>query len=249
MAQLEQTSKLIGDIYDAALDLALWTSVLQRIAHFVGGTAAALYAKDTVRKTGNFFRMFGIETEFVRSYFDKYARLDPFTASRFFFPVEQVISTRDVMPHEEFRETIFFKEWARPQGWIDFVSALLEKSHVKYSECVVFRHESEGVTDNKARRKMKLIVPHVRRAVLIGEVIDLRKVEAAGLADTLDGIAAALFLVDADGRIVHANVSGHRMLQEGDVLRSALGKLAACDQNGDQAVSYTHLTLPTTPYV
>jgi hypothetical protein len=51
MAQLEQTSKLIGDIYDAALDPALWTSVLEQIAHFVGGTAAALYAKDTVRKT------------------------------------------------------------------------------------------------------------------------------------------------------------------------------------------------------
>lgn len=100
MAQLEQTSKLIGDIYDAALDPALWTSVLEQIAHFVGGTAAALYAKDTVRKTGNFFRMFGVETEFVRSYFDKYARLDPFTASRFFFPVEQVISTKDIMPHE-----------------------------------------------------------------------------------------------------------------------------------------------------
>jgi DNA-binding CsgD family transcriptional regulator len=231
-----QNPNLIGDIYDAALDPAQWTSVLQRITHFVGGTAAALYAKDTVRKTGNFFRMFGVETEFVRSFFDKYARLDPFTASRFVFPVEQVISTRDIMPHEEFRETIFFKEWVRPQGWIDFVSALLEKSHVKYSECVVFRHESEGVTDDKARRKMKLIVPHVRRAVNIGEVIDLCKVEAAGLADTLDGIAAALFLVDADGRIVHANVRGHRMLQEGHVLRSVLGKLVVCDQNADQVL-------------
>ena len=41
-----------------------------------------------------------------------------------FFPVEQVFSTTDIMPHEEFRETIFsFKEWVRPQGWIDFVSA------------------------------------------------------------------------------------------------------------------------------
>ena len=156
--------------------------------------------------------------------------------SRFFFPVEQVFSTTDIMPHEEFRETIFFKEWVRPQGWIDFVSALLAKSQVTYVECVVFRHGSDGATDDKARRKMKLIVPHLRRAVLIGEVIDLRKVEAAELADTLDGIAAALFLVDADGRVVHANVSGHRMLTEGYVLRSVSGKLAACDQNSNQTL-------------
>jgi DNA-binding CsgD family transcriptional regulator len=231
-----QDPNLIGDIYDAALDPAQWTSVLQRITHFVGGTAALLYAKDTVRKTGNFVHVYGIETEFVQSYFNKHATLDPFTMSRFFFPVEQVFSTTDIMPHEEFRETIFFKEWVRPQGWIDFVSALLAKSQVTYVECVVFRHGSDGATDDKARRKMKLIVPHLRRAVLIGEVIDLRKVEAAELADTLDGIAAALFLVDADGRVVHANVSGHRMLTEGYVLRSVSGKLAACDQNSNQTL-------------
>jgi hypothetical protein len=203
MAEFEQASRVIGDIYDAALDATLWSPVLQKIAHFVGGAAAALYTKDTVRKTVNFFHMYGVETEFVQSYFDRYAKLDPFAISRFFFPVEQVFSTTDIMPHEEFRETIFFKEWVRPQGWIDFVSALLAKSQT-YVECVVFRHESDGVADDKARCRMELIVPHLRRAVLIGEVIDLRKVEAAGLADTLDGIAAALFLVDADGRVVHA---------------------------------------------
>jgi DNA-binding CsgD family transcriptional regulator len=228
-----QDPNLIGDIYDAALDPAQWTSVLQRITHFVGGTAAALYAKDTVRKTGSFVHVYGVETEFVQSYFNKYATLDPLTMSRFFFPVGKVISTTDIMSHEEFRETTFFNGWARPQGWIDFVSALLAKSDATYAECVIFRHESDGVVDHKARRKMKLIVPHVRRAVLIGDVIDLHKVEAAELADTLDGIAAALFLVDADGRIVHANLSGHRMLQEEYVLRSVSGKLAACDQNGN----------------
>jgi hypothetical protein len=235
MAELEQASMLIGDIYDAALDPALWSPALQHIADFVGGTAAALYAKDTVRETVRFVHIYGVKTEFVQSYLDKYASLDPFAISRF-FPVEQVFSTTDIMPREEFRETIFFKEWVRPQGWIDFVSALLAKSQVTYVECVVFRHGSDGTTDDKARRKMKLIVPHLRRAVLIGEVIDLRKVEAAELADTLDGIAAALFLVDADGRVVHANVSGHRMLTEGYVLRSVSGKLAACDQNSNQTL-------------
>jgi DNA-binding CsgD family transcriptional regulator len=236
MAELEQASTLIGDIYDAALDPALWSPVLQRLANFVGGRAAALCAKDVVRETVRFVHVYGVEPEFVQSYFDRYASLDPSAISRFFFPVEQVFSTTDIMPHEEFRETIFFKEWVRPQGWIDFVSALLAKSQVKYVECVVFRHESDGTTDGKARHTMKLIVPHLRRAVLISEAIDLRKVETARLADTLDGIAAALFLVDADGHIVHANVSGHQMLKEGHILRSVSGKLGACNQNSDHTI-------------
>ena len=50
---------------------------------------------------------------------------------------------------------------------------------------------------------MRLVVPHIRRAALIGNAIDLRKSEAAQFADTLDGLSAGMFLVDETGRIVH----------------------------------------------
>jgi DNA-binding NarL/FixJ family response regulator len=52
--------------------------------------------------------------------------------------------------------------------------------------------------------------------------------EAATLADALDGLGAALFVVEATGRIVHANASGHAMLRERLVLRAAEGRLVAC---------------------
>jgi DNA-binding CsgD family transcriptional regulator len=234
MDELEQASELIGAIYDAALDPALWQPVLQRIGNFVGGPAAALYSKDTVRKTGNLFFAYGVESKFVQSYFNKYVRFDPFTTSRFFFPVEQVISTQDIMSHDEFFETIFFKEWAKPQGWIDFASASLEKSHVTYAECGIFRHESNGVTDDEARRKMQLIIAHVRRAVAIGKVVDLQKADAAAFANVLDGIAAGLVLVDAAERIVHCNTRGALMLEHESVVSGRGGKLSAVDTEAKQ---------------
>ena len=83
---------------------------------------------------------------------------------------------------------------------------------------------------------MKLIVPHVRRAVAIGKVIDLHKVEAAALADALDGLATAMFLVDPAGRIVHANAAAHTMLDIGSVIRGSGGKLAAADPQADRAL-------------
>jgi len=52
--------------------------------------------------------------------------------------------------------------------------------------------------------------------------------EAATLADILDGLGAGMFVVDAAGRIVHANASGRAMLQERLVLRAAEGRLVAC---------------------
>ena len=83
---------------------------------------------------------------------------------------------------------------------------------------------------------MGLIAPHLRRAVLIGKVIDLRTIEAATFADTLDGLNAGIFLVDATGRIVHANAAGHGILAVGDILRSFAGRLVAHDQQVDEVL-------------
>ena len=127
-----------------------------------------------------------------------------------------------------------YKEWARPQGWIDFVSASLEKSHVTYAECGIFRHEKEGVTDGEARRKMQLIIPHVRRAVFIGKVVDLKKADAGLFADVLDGIAAGLVVVDAAERIVHCNARGALMLEDETVISGTGGRLTAVDENAKQ---------------
>jgi hypothetical protein len=76
----------------------------------------------------------------------------------------------------------------------------------------------------------------VRRAVLIGRVIDLKTAETANFADVLDGLAAGMFLVDAESRIVHANASGHAILAAGDVLRAADRHLIAGDAQADQAL-------------
>jgi DNA-binding CsgD family transcriptional regulator len=83
---------------------------------------------------------------------------------------------------------------------------------------------------------MSLIISHIRRAVLIGKVIDLHKVEAAALADTLDGLATAMLLVDANGRIVHANAAAHVMLEQGSVIRASGAKFAAVDAQADHAL-------------
>ena len=105
---------------------------------------------------------------------------------------------------------------------------------------------------------MRLITPHVRRAVLIGKVIDLRTAEAATFADTLDGLTAGILLVDATGRIIHANTTGHAILREGDFLSAIGGRLVAGDPqidrlfrdiftaagNGDAAIGIKGIAVP-----
>src|SRR5262249_61070315 len=93
----------------------------------------------------------------------------------------------------------------------------------------VFRHERDGAVDDEMRQRMALVIPHLRRAMLIGNAIELKRAEAATFADVLDGLGAGVFLVDADGGLVHANAAGHGILAADDFLRAIGGGPPARD--------------------
>ena len=118
-------------------------------------------------------------------------------------------------------------EWAQPQGLVDFVSITLEKTARKAAMFGVFRHARNGVVDEGARQRVQLLAPHIRRAVLISKVVDFKRDEAEMLARTLDGLRAAVILVDARGRIVHANAAAGALLSDGCVIQPANGALTA----------------------
>jgi DNA-binding CsgD family transcriptional regulator len=100
----------------------------------------------------------------------------------------------------------------------------------------VFRHERNGLVDDEARRRIRLIAPHMRRAVLIAHMFDQKVAEVATFADTLDGLDAGLYLVDAGARLIHANAAGQAILDAGDILHEIRGHLAACDPAANQTL-------------
>jgi len=153
-----------------------------------------------------------------------------------FFAVEEPHVVTDCLPREEFCRTRFAKEYLNPQGLVDGLFSNLDKSAVTCALFMVARTMVEGFVDDEMRRRFALVVPHVRRALLISQVIDLKTVEAAALADSLDTLSSGMFLVDERGRIIHANLSGQMMVSEKNVLRAPSGKLGAPDPAADQAL-------------
>jgi hypothetical protein len=224
-------------MYDASLDPSLWPTVFEQVCEYVRGVMAHLYAHDCVRRTQNNFFCWGDNPEFTRSYFETYGKLNPMFPTLIFYNVEELHQLVEFMPRDELCASRFGREWLRPQGYVDDLSFVIDKSATSCATFTVARHKSVGFVDDEMRKRMALLVPHIRRAVLIGKVIDLHKVEAAALADALDTLAAGLFLVDANGRVVHANASGDAQLTQGDVLRASGGRLVASDPEANKTLS------------
>jgi DNA-binding CsgD family transcriptional regulator len=256
ITETEIFSDLIGDIYDAALDQTLWREVLRTSCEFVGGAAASLYSRNSAGRNGH--TIFHWNLDGVKSYFNEYARIDPWATGQFMFEIGEVVSITDCIPGNEYLETRIYKEWAKPQGWVDYLAANLDKSTTTLSAIGIFRNEQQGLVDEEMRRRMRLIVPHLRRAALIGNILDAATSEAGALADTLHGLGTAVFLVDEESRVVFANASGQILLDEQKILRCINSILTAVDppantmlsdvfaraRGGDVAVGITGIAVP-----
>lgn len=259
LPEAEQLSALVAAIYDAALAPETWPAVLDGCRRFVGGMSAAIFAKDAAGLRFQIYHQDGhLPPAQGKLYFDQYQRLDPATQGHLFADIEQPVSTADLMDVGEMQASRFYREWAAPLGIADFISAPIEKSGGWAAMFGVFLHQSHGLADDETRRRMRLIVPHVRRAVLVGKVIERDRQQAASLEDTFDGLAAAMVLVDARGRVVHANAAARAMaggaieLRHGTLtiadrsVAAALHDIFASSGQGDAAVGERGISLALT---
>jgi DNA-binding CsgD family transcriptional regulator len=136
----------------------------------------------------------------------------------------------------------FFHGGLQPREWIDAASAMLEEPA---DDLVSGTRYRAGVADD-VRRRLVMILPHIRRSLQIGENIARSQAETAALADTVDGLGAGLFVVDGTTRILHTNAAARRLLAAEDVLSSHGGRLVACDPQANRSLRLA-LTAPHGP--
>jgi DNA-binding CsgD family transcriptional regulator len=252
----QRLSELVSAIYDTVLDRSLWPAVMKMSAEFVGGSAASVYSKNSATGRGSVYYKYGVEPYYEHLYFSKLVRQDPTTAGHCLANIGQVVALGDIVLRREYEESRFHEEWAKPQGLVDCLSSPLDKSAGGTALFGVFRHKDNGVIDDLARRRGAAITSHIRRAVLIGNVLEKKTTETAAFMQSLNGLATAVFLVEKNCRIVFANESGQAMLEDGRVLcvrndalatadsRPALSDVIAFASGGDAALGARGIALP-----
>lgn len=236
MSDDKALSALIGDIYDAALDPKLWSSVLASTCAFLDGVSAAIYGQNVVARTGQFCFSWGDNPDYTRIYFERYIGINPLLPHFMMARVGEIFTASQLMPPKEMAATRFAKEWLAPQSYVDFVATTLEKSVTSVVTISVGRDERRGLVDDKMRRGMMLLAPHFRRAISISKAIDLQKIETDAFVETIDRVSAAMFLVDSEGRIMHASATGRAMLAAEAGLRASNGALTAVEPQAAKAL-------------
>lgn len=223
----ETISGLVEGIYDAALDSTLWPGIVERCCRFVGGSAGNLFFNDTGKSPKGAFFTWGHDRAYQQLYNTEYTKLNPFSPALGFHAPGSVVSQADLVPDGELKKTRFFREWMRPQGIVDVLFGILEKSASSFGLLAVRRYQRDGFVDDDARHRMGLIVPHLRRAVSIANCMAFHQGRAAALEETLNGLSTGVLLVGSNASIRFANAKAKELLAEKKVLRGGQGTLAA----------------------
>ena len=123
--------------------------------------------------------------------------------------------------------TRYYTEWAKPRGVCDSIQTMVLREPRRIGIFAANRHETVGPVSDREVAILRLLAPHIRRAVTIGDLMDLKKVEVQALGSTLDHLAAGVIVVGEGNRVLHANDSARRMFATGSPVRSLNGRLAA----------------------
>jgi DNA-binding CsgD family transcriptional regulator/PAS domain-containing protein len=232
-------SEIVGIIYDCALDPSGWPAVLATLRQQLRFHNASMSLQSLPH--GQILLSFdqGIDEPW-RSRMREYGhevvvqwggleRIQTYPSNE-----PQVLTW--VNPDAASESNRYYTEWSRPQGLIDVMALQLSRDSASLGSLALGRHEQAGPITEQEVAAARLILPHLQRAIAITRLLEARTVTATTFEAVFDELTAAVILVDAEMRILHANTAADSLRSAGDLLQVRAGRLSMRSRAAQRAL-------------
>jgi DNA-binding CsgD family transcriptional regulator len=236
MATLEEFSNLVADIYDAALDPALWAQTLKRVFSVAGGNNAALVVYDREKRRRPHIIAANFDPIQNRKYDEYYSQLDPLASILERSRVGVIITSRTVT-NETQRRGEFYIDWAHPNETGDtiFVNILAGAGEV----CTFMMGHpwrTEPFATPEVLRLVGLLAPHIQRSMQAQLGFGPLTFVKDGALDLVDQWRHGCVLVSLTGTALYANRAANMIAASRDGLSLGSGGLKAKHSADDAAL-------------
>lgn len=230
-SEIESFSAIVGSFYDAALDVGSWDEALARFinAYAPDGWGAGFLVWENPPAPGATFVAGAYLADFAREiYAAHYAGRNPWSRRLALQPVGKVVDTDEICPREELYESDLYKRFLSTWSMTRALAALLDRDGDRKLAFVI---PGPDETDHaRLRRGMRLLAPHLQRAVRISRRMAAAELRADAADAMLDRSASAFVALGADLRIVNANAAA-KALEDKGVAQSRDGRWRFLDNN------------------
>lgn len=192
---------LIEQIYDAAFDRPRFEPLLRSIADEIGGNAAFLGWHDFERNCG-FDVQFGNDPAWLQRYVEEFAEHDILRPILVDIPEGEPAPAAPYFKRPQVSESLFYKGFITPQGIVDNMAINLIKRPGMIATLAILRIGDFAVYGPAEVAKMRELVPHLTRAVLIQSRLIDGENTADGFRQSSSGARDHIVLLSRDGAII-----------------------------------------------
>lgn len=230
MPSLEQFSELIGSIYDCSINPGRWHDTVRAIGETVNCFHCGVYMMDTVGHESKVRISYPPTPTTWRDRPDVVRDLEALyrnNPSAIASSLDQPIVMSRSLDKEQYAKATAFKAWVESFGLVDAIQTVVVNERGRLGIFSANRHKSVGVAGDREIEIMRLLSPHLRRAITISDLLDMRALQSHSLGATLDSLSIGVVIVAAEARILQANVAASLMFNDGGPILSSGGKLSA----------------------
>ncbi len=223
-------SGLVGRFYDAAADSALWAGMADDVVGSLDSTSAVLKlhgADDSIQLLESTENLRVSDCQ--QSWATHWHRQDLWVERSASFGVSRVVTDHDLVSPIEQRRSGFYQEWLRALDIHHMVGAVFPGGDGALGVLGVHRPERAGAYDDTDRQKVSILLPHLQRAIWLGQQLSITAAHRAVAEEVLARIDAAVFAVDARCRIISLNAGGEALLHGASGLSASQGRLRLQD--------------------
>lgn len=228
MLSAERLSSLVGAIYDCVVQPQHWPTVLDELRTATHCANAVLAANLLPSGEALISAVVGIPPEWlarINEHHDDVVEVWGGAARIAQYLLEEPVVCSQAVGWSHIRRNLFYRNWALPQGLGDSVSLPLSRSAAFIATLTMGRPADASGFTGEDLDLLRLVAPHLRRAVTISRLLERQALTASTLAETLDALSVATVLVDDQLAILHANRAAREMLHAGALMCSKGGRL------------------------
>lgn len=224
----EALSEIVGSVYDCVLQPQDWSRTLPLISSFGESAASSMVVQDREGAAHSNIYEHGADQSFLRLYFEKLAasRMTP-TKQIAFDQIGEFTTMTMLAGERETANSDFYLKWVKPLGFRDVIGVLVLRSGKRVAWFSVVRSGVQSRFTDRELRQMELLSPHICRALMISDVLEMKTVTASRLEQTVDQLSTGIVLTEDQGRISYMNSSAERILKNGNLLKSLNGRLTS----------------------
>jgi DNA-binding CsgD family transcriptional regulator len=230
----EVLSSVISDIYDCALQPEGWTPVLMRINRLMNCAYTTISLSDPQFNQPRMVAHSPWDPIKLKILNEEYGVEGvPGLRDVIFGDVDTPQSTLNTISETEFFATPFYRDWVAPQGLRDGCVVKFVHTLDRVGAMASITWADRDIITADERRFLALVSPHVRRAAMIGDLLNYHRVETQAFRSALDGLKVPVLLVDKDSVILYENASASYLLHAGQPLKRVGKTYATANQTTD----------------